>query len=109
VCRPEGARGRGTWTRLWRRSSGSFRSSIAVVAAIITITVAIVVSITSVSRVGVAIRAIVRVSSRGSRGTRHPQSDGERRGATVGTSKSKRMVQGLTTRAHPCGALANHL
>jgi hypothetical protein len=108
VRRPEAARGRDTWTRLWRRYSGS--SVVVAVVVVIVVTIATVVPVASVSRVvGVAIRAASGVSTGGSKGTRHRLSDGERRGGAAGTSRSKLMARGLTIRARPCGALANHL
>jgi hypothetical protein len=84
-----------------------------VVAAVIAATVVVVASVASgfkvVGDVRVAIRATAGVSSWGSRGTSHRQSDGESRGAAAGISRSKLVAQDLTTHAHSCSTLENHL
>ena len=93
-----------------RSASGS---STKVVAAVFAATVMVVASVASGSHVvgdlKVAIRAIAGVSSRGSRGTWHRQSDGESRGAAAGTSRGKLVARELTTRAHSCSTLENYL
>jgi hypothetical protein len=84
-----------------RSASGS---SMKVIAAVIAATIVVVASVASRSQVvgdvRVAIRATAGVSSRGSGGTWHRQSDGESWGAAAGTSRSMLVVRDLTTCAH---------